>query len=214
MTFYKGFRMARRSDHSREELREMALQAGLDIVRAEGAQALTTREVARRIGYSPGTLYVIFKNIDDLKFQLNARTLGLLRRQLAETLTAAGDPKEKLQRMGMIYLDFALGSPNLWRLMFEHQLPGGEPMPEVVTQQTDALLAIVAEVFAEIVPADSNMSVANVAAAFWSALHGITHLVITEKLALAHVDSAHKVLDTQMRAFLAGVTSLVSDSKS
>jgi AcrR family transcriptional regulator len=197
--------MARRSDHSREELREMALQAGLDIVRTKGGQSLTTRAVAKRIGYSPGTLYVIFKNIDDLKFELNARTLAQLRGQLAETLAVPGDPQKKLQRMGRIYLEFALASPNLWRLMFEHQLPADEAIPAVVTEQTDALLAIVAGVFAEIVPADSDLSVANIAAAFWSALHGITHLVITEKLKLAHVDSAREVLDTQMSAFIAGV---------
>jgi len=197
--------MARRSDHTREELREMALQAGYDIVRTDGTQALTTRAVASRIGYSPGTLYLIFKNIDHLKFELNARTLAAMRSRLAEAIAEISGAEEKLWCMGTIYLDFALGSPDLWRLMFEHQMPGDEPLPKSITDQTDALLVTVTSLFAEIIPADSELDAANVAAAFWSAPHGITHLVITKKLGLAHVESAHAVLDTQMRMFLAGV---------
>ncbi len=200
--------MARRSDHSREELREMALKAARNIVKDEGIQKLTTRAVAKRIGYSVGTLYVLFKNADDLKFELNALNLAELRSRMIDATSQISDPAERLMAMGHFYLAFALASPNLWRLMFEHQLPDNMSLPEVITQETDALLGIVLAAFVELLPETAPEQAANVAAAFWSALHGITHLVITDKLHLAHVDSAHDVLTCQMQLLIKGLEGL------
>ena len=67
--------MARRSDHSREELYEMALAAARDIVVADGLSGLTVRRVATAIGYSPGTLYNVFDDFYELVIHLNSRTL-------------------------------------------------------------------------------------------------------------------------------------------
>ena len=51
--------MARRSDHSRDEIREMALNAAKTIVEREGAAALSTRKIANEIGYTAGSLYLV-----------------------------------------------------------------------------------------------------------------------------------------------------------
>lgn len=61
--------MARRSDHSREEIKEMALTAALTILEEEGARGLTARKVATAIGYTVGTLYLVFKNQQEMVSQ-------------------------------------------------------------------------------------------------------------------------------------------------
>ena len=53
--------MARRSDHSREELREMAITAAEQIVVEQGYEGLSARKVAAAIGYTVGTLYLVFR---------------------------------------------------------------------------------------------------------------------------------------------------------
>ncbi len=70
--------MARRSDHTRAELHDMALGAARSIVTADGLAGLSTRRVAKAIGYSAGTLYQLFADLDDLIFHLNATTLDAL----------------------------------------------------------------------------------------------------------------------------------------
>ena len=69
--------MARRSDHSRDELRRMALEASKKILTKQGLRGLSTRRIAARMGYSAGTLYQIFDDFDDLILQVNAATLDL-----------------------------------------------------------------------------------------------------------------------------------------
>ena len=203
--------MARRSDHNRDELRSMALEAAYEIVVSEGAQNLTTRKVAAKIGYSVGTLYLIFKNLDDLKLALNIQSITRLRSRLLEATDAIVDPAEQLKAMAHYYLEFGLQRPNLWRLMFEHQMPGDDPMPELITRETDALLDLLVAKFGELMPAAELQDVLQVTTAYWSALHGVTHLVITEKLQLAHVDSAHDVLEQQMDMLFRGLIKSVSD---
>ena len=75
--------MARRSDHSREEIKELALNATEEIVAEAGFQALSARKVASAIGYTVGTIYLVFKNLDDLIMQVNARTLETLFKEVS-----------------------------------------------------------------------------------------------------------------------------------
>ena len=82
--------MARRSDHSREELREMALSAAEQIVVEQGYEGLSARKVASAIGYTVGTLYLVFENIDDLILNINARTLDRLHAKMTASQAQPG----------------------------------------------------------------------------------------------------------------------------
>ena len=56
----------------------MALLAAREIVDNEGLQGLSTRRVAKKIGYTAATLYNVFENLDDLITQLNVITIDVL----------------------------------------------------------------------------------------------------------------------------------------
>ena len=61
--------MARRKDHSHDQLHKMALDATREIAEKEGLSGITARRIAKQIGYSPGTLYNVFENLEDLIIQ-------------------------------------------------------------------------------------------------------------------------------------------------
>ena len=67
--------MARRSDHSREELYVMALAAAREIAEKDGLRGLKARRISREIGYTVGTLYNVFSNLDDLIIHLKLRLI-------------------------------------------------------------------------------------------------------------------------------------------
>jgi AcrR family transcriptional regulator len=70
--------MARRSDHTRDELHRLALDAARRITEREGLRGLRARQIARDIGYTIGTLYNLFEDLDDLILHLNGETLDAL----------------------------------------------------------------------------------------------------------------------------------------
>jgi len=49
--------MGRRNDHTRKDIKEMAISASLELIEERGFSGLSTRKVASKIGYSVGTLY-------------------------------------------------------------------------------------------------------------------------------------------------------------
>lgn len=121
--------MARRSDHNREELYELALSAAINIVEAEGFRALKARHVAERIGYSAGTLYNIFKNLDELIIHLNGRTLDELQAEIS-AVTLSGDALRDITSLVDVYLTYLEAHPNLWMALFDYKLPEGMPVPD------------------------------------------------------------------------------------
>ncbi len=197
--------MARRSDHTRDELRQMALDAARAIVKSEGVQGLTTRAVARRMGYTVGTLYLIFHNLDDLIFAVNAQTVADMRAGMEKATAGLQDPADRLKAISSSYLAFALQHPNLWRLAFEHQSSGAEPIPESITRETDQVLEQVLDGLRRLLPTLDEDALPTLAAAFWSGIHGVCHLTLTDTLKIAKAQSAHTVLDCQVNAFLGGL---------
>src|SRR5262245_56659501 len=121
--------MGRRSDHSREELLEMAIAAATKIVIKQGLKKLSTRLIAARIGYSAGTLYQLFDNLDDIILHVNARTLDGLSEACRDVDFATG-PEASLYELARRYIRYTGQNPNLWAAIFEHSLPRGRAAPK------------------------------------------------------------------------------------
>ena len=122
--------MGRRSSHTPEQLRELILEAAYAIIETHGLAGLSAREIARRIGYSPGTIYNMFSNLDDVVLRIEARILEALDQRLTAELAEHGSDREKVQRLARAYLAFTHEKPKLWNLLFEHHLPAGTELPD------------------------------------------------------------------------------------
>ena len=194
--------MGRRNEHSREELRDLALRAAGEIVAESGAAALSMREVARRIGYTVGALYIVFQNLDDLIVQLNEQTVIDLRESLERIQGRANQPAQNLRLLVAAYLGFALLHTARWRLVFEHRLPAGQKAPPTYAGHTAAIFALVGRHLrdAGVVPAGNSTE--ELATALWSGAHGICMLAVTGKLQVATQASIQTLLDILLDSFL------------
>lgn len=198
--------MGRRSDHSREELRELALDAARDIVKEEGIQKLSARAVAARIGYSAGTLYLIFHNLDDLIGAVNVRTVADLRARIEAVAQATPDPRERIRAIAHEYLFDSVRAPQLFRLAFEHTAGPGAPVPESVTAETNAIVEVAVNSIGELLPGAGRGERTLLAAVLWSGVHGICHLGLTDKLEIVGQLTVEAVLDRQVDVFLDGLS--------
>ena len=121
--------MARRSDHSREELREMVLAAAEQIVVEQGYEGLSARKVATAIGYTVGTLYPVIENLDDLILHINARTLDRLHACMTVSQAQCGDASDCLLQLGQVYIRFADEEPHRRAMVFEHRFSEDQVVP-------------------------------------------------------------------------------------
>jgi AcrR family transcriptional regulator len=194
--------MGRRSDHSRDEIRAMAIAAAAKHVETEGFQSLTARKVASQIGYTVGTLYHVFRNFDDLIIHLNAETIDEMAALIQQNTRRKRNPENRIRAMAEYYVKYATDHPDRWRLVFEHQAPRGLPTPPQMKERRDVMFEMVADYLREISPGRPHQEVDHTATALWSGIHGICILALTGKLYLGGAFSMVKLIDTLIDSVL------------
>lgn len=203
----KAHNMGRRSVHTADELRELILQASTELIEHHGLSGLSAREIARRIDYSPGTLYNVFENLDDLVLTIEGRLLD----QLSETLSAipngSADPKEWVHKLAAAYIRFTHDNPKLWNLLFEHHLPEGQDVPAWYQQKLEALMSRVEEAIAPLMRDSDPQAVRRAARILWAGVHGITSLSTADKLSIVSTDAAASLVDDLVGTYLRGLES-------
>lgn len=198
--------MARRSDHSRDALYELSLDAARGIIVEDGFRALTTRNVANKIGYSVGTLYNLFSNLDDLIIHLNGKTLDRLFDHLAP-IERVGCPKEDVLKLLDAYILFVNENPDLWQALFDHKLPVGQSLPDWYNVKIHKLLCLIEECLSPIF-LNNNHAKQEAASVLWAGLHGMFTLATTEKLAIVSNTPAYGMAHSFILHYLAGLEAL------
>jgi len=121
--------MGRRNEHSREELRELALRAAADIVSESGAAALSMREVARRIGISAAAVYRHFDGKEALIFAACTQGFEVFSSYLVRALNAP-TPLERALAASEQYRAFGLENPLDYRFIFMSPVKQVQPSTE------------------------------------------------------------------------------------
>jgi AcrR family transcriptional regulator len=197
--------MGRRSIHTPEQLRQLILDAAAAIIEANGLAGLSAREIARRIGYSPGTIYNMFENLDDVVLNVEGRVLDALDERLAAELAKGGDQTTLVMRLAQAYLSFTHERPKLWNLLFEHYMPGGTDTPPWYQEKLERLMSRVESAVAPIYPPDAVLERQRAARVLWAGVHGITSLSTANKLANVTTEAAALLVGDLINNYLAGV---------
>jgi AcrR family transcriptional regulator len=196
--------MARRSDHSRDELYDLAMTAARDIVRREGMAALTARSLATAIGYSPGTLYNLFDSLDELALHVNAATLDALHAAVSQD-GRTGNPEADLHRMLTRYLEFLTDNPALWAAVFSSRRPAGSVLPDWYLATVQKLMGLVEDALAPLFDPGDGRELREAAAVLWSSLHGICTLAQDGRLSLVSAQSVPQMAQSLIANYLAGL---------
>lgn len=194
--------MARRNDHSRDEIKALALDAAEALLIEEGVAGVSARKVATRIGYTAGSLYQVFANLDDLYWQINLRTLKRLNSALfpRQSLGAA----EQLAGLASDYVTFAKQHHALWSLLFEHRSASSCSMPEALSQQIEHLFQEIEVLLARLNPRADSEQVRFAARAVWGGVHGVAVLTLRDKLFLQQTTAEQAILASLIENFING----------
>ncbi|MCB9989824.1 MAG: TetR/AcrR family transcriptional regulator [Rhodospirillales bacterium] len=207
--------MARRSDHTREELEKLILDAAWAIIGTDGYNGLTARGIAKHIGYTPGTIYNLFASMDDLSLHINARTLDLLYDVLADP--ACNDPKkspaQNMKRMARHYIRFAQEYRPYWLMLFSYSLPEGRRDDPWYQQKIDRLFSPLETLLCPYFSPRQDGQRQKTARLLWASVHGLCFLQETGKIALAYGKknggkaAADSMADMLIDTFLNGIKS-------
>ncbi|GAA2748492.1 TetR/AcrR family transcriptional regulator [Kitasatospora cinereorecta] len=181
-------------------LRARLITAGTELLAAEGPQALSLREIARRAGVSHGAPRRYFPTHLDLLSAIAREGFTRLAARAAEAEAGAESaaPRERLTALARAYLDFARTERGMFELMFRHDLLESGRLG--LRETSLPLFALFTGLVAEVRPGTDPR---HAAAALWANLHGIAQLSAWGSLRLAlGEDSTEALLRAALDAHL------------
>lgn len=96
------------------------------MVEQEGIDALTLRRLAERVGVSQTALYHHFRDKQALLCAIGEESIALFSGQMQQGLAEVDGLEPRFERFVSIYVDFALGHPELYELLFGRVVWKGE----------------------------------------------------------------------------------------
>ncbi|WP_042499038.1 TetR/AcrR family transcriptional regulator [Vibrio variabilis] len=172
--------MARRNDHTREELIDLTLTTVRDYLNENSYHSLSLRKIATLIGYVPSTLVNIFGSYNLLLLHAVARTVDELSEESRQVIEKTDNAEQALYALAICYHDFAKKYPYRWQLIFEHNM-NGDQLPEWQSQRIDGMTGMLEHLLSELRPERSPADVMKASRVLWAGVHGITLLSVDDK---------------------------------
>ncbi|MGW4635413.1 TetR/AcrR family transcriptional regulator [Nocardia sp. NPDC004415] len=157
-------------------LRERLVDTGVELLERDGVGGLGLRAIARAAGVSHGAPRRWFPTHAALLAAIAARGFADLLARFAQS-AAAGDPRVRLREMARVYVDFAVTRPEMFTLMFRHDLLAGSG--ENLRGTTQPLYRRVVELVAA---AGAGPAAPRRALALWTNVHGLATVAANRTL--------------------------------
>ena len=173
-----------RRDREKAELRTKILDAARELFVERGYEAVTMREIATRIEYSPTAIYLHFEDKLAVVRALCDRDFAALGVQFRK-IAAISDPLSRLRRAGLAYARFGLRHPQQYRYMFLTQHPPISPAETTIEHDNprEDAYAFLRWTVAEAIATGSLRPELTdpelVSQLVWAGVHGIVSLRIT-----------------------------------
>ncbi len=194
--------MARRYEHSQEEIKAMVMHAANQIIVEQGGAALNVRKIAMDIGYTVGSIYMVFENMADLVLHVNAETLD----EIADVLNtvATGSTSRDLEEIAKAYLMFAHLNFNRWSMLFGNRFVDSGHFPDWYRTKSARLGEIIAKQIARLHPENNSQQNQRIGNALWGGVHGVCLLSINGKPDKESLQEAEETLRALVWAFVGG----------
>jgi AcrR family transcriptional regulator len=193
--------ISERKEREKQEMRGLILKTAMSLFLVEGFQNVSIRRIAEKIEYSPGTIYLYFKDKDEILHALHDTAFEeLFKRQ--QTVSSITDPLERLRKQGRIYVQFAREHPKHYDLMFimrgpVRNLKGPEEWDmgrrAYEFLRTNVQECIDAGYF-------NGFSADIVAFAMWASVHGVASLFVRERC-MCPEDQLEALIDDTLRLY-------------
>lgn len=181
-------------------------QSILEVARAlfleKGYEQTSMRNIAEKLRCSPGTLYLYFKDKDQIFYALHQEGFGKFLTMMAP-LRFVEDPFERLKALGRVYMDFALTNKDLYDLMFILQAPMKKENNEAWVEGQKAL-SFLKDVLSECQKAGmfNGYDIDYLSFFIWSGIHGMCALYCRDRCLAFEDHEPLKLLEQGYQVFL------------
>lgn len=167
---------------NRDYLQQSILEEAFHVVKKSGIGSIRMRSLANKCGCSVGTLYNLFRNLDEIHFYVNLKTFSMLFNTIFSELEQLHSKglllEEILPKLGWAYIDFGKEYFQLWKALFE-LVPEGDPPNWYRNQIVHSFEK--AENYIGMAFEISTEKASKLTSYFWFSIHGVSSILLHKR---------------------------------
>lgn len=184
--------IADRKEREKLEMKRLIMDAAMRMFVEAGYEKTSIRNIAERIEYSPATIYLYYKDKDELLYDVQAQGFAQLLTAFQQNATSK-EPLKKLEQMCKEYVRFGMEHPDIYDLMFIIRAPmnkleesgakwdNGEACFQFLVETLEQCMEQKLIKFT-----DKMVGALSV----WSMVHGLVSLNVRCRIKVSHLDEA------------------------
>ncbi len=177
--------IAERKEKQKQDIKKMILDASMKLFIEEGFEHVTMRKIADLIEYSPTTVYLYFKDKNEIFFHLHE--LGFQKMlEMNSNLPEIKNPLMRLYKMGENYINFGMQNQEFYDVMFIQHAPMDAlaQMENCDWSLGDTAIGALQVLLQECMEKGliQKAPVEAVAMAIWGMVHGLVSLAIRDRM--------------------------------
>jgi AcrR family transcriptional regulator len=169
-------------------MRSLILDAARKIFLEKGYHLTSMRNIAEEIEYSAGTIYLYFKDKDEIFHALHEEGFSRML-EMMQPLQHVAEPFERLKAMGKVYMEFAKNNKDFYDLMFIMNAPMDHEKDPEKWEMGDHTLNFLKQVIHDCMKQGrfKGMNAEDLSFTIWSSMHGMCALYCRDRC-LAYPD--------------------------
>ncbi|MBW8686848.1 TetR/AcrR family transcriptional regulator [Chitinophaga rhizophila] len=174
-----------RKEREKLEMRKRIISAAMEMFIHDGFEKTSIRNIAEKIEYSPATIYLYYKDKDELLYEVQGVAFAQLLDAFMNDVEGT-TPIERLEGLMRTYVNFGFKHPDLYDLMFIMRSPMRAVDDEWPNcDEAFRFLISTVEPCMELLRF-SNISTA--ALSLWTFTHGLVSLHIRDRIMILGMD--------------------------
>ncbi|WP_149240615.1 TetR/AcrR family transcriptional regulator [Dyadobacter sp. 32] len=194
-----------RKEREREEMRDLILRGAQKLFLENGYEKTSIRGIADAIEYSPATIYLYYKDKNELLLALHVKAFEKMISEFT-VVASVPDPFERLVALGDQYIKFALENPELYDLMFIMQAPiEALACKNEVWEDGMKSFDFLRFVFSECVRAGyfrAELNVDTSCLTIWSYMHGLITIYLKNRMDMFEDDRPMERMQESFQLFV------------
>jgi AcrR family transcriptional regulator len=194
-----------RKEREKQDMRNLIIDSATQLFLKQGYDKTSIRNIAEDIEYSPATIYLYFKDKDEIFYDIHENGFAILDK-LFRAHDVIENPFERLRAVGKTYVQFAFDNPDYYDLMFIMRAPMSKIKNEEKWVAGDCAFGYVLETLTDcleqklIKPADKYVTAISV----WSFTHGLVSLYVRERMCILQMpdEEVREMLNVALENYL------------
>ncbi len=162
-------------------LRDALLVAARDLLEQDGIEGLSLRALAKATGVTQAAPYSHFRDKDELLAAIAEEGFQRLAIQMAEDATGAASTQDRLKKLVVSYISFAQSNKALFQIMFGRELSDLKRFPTLAMTAGKSYALLSSALAGRL---KEGVDARFLSVSLWSLCHGLTTLVIEQKLSI------------------------------